>query len=149
MECLILSQNACWKQKIGYKMSGTLRGEIWGLSFAIPHSDFYYIHSESHIYHDLCTNMRIHIWSKIPFLDLTSMYPCYNALSHLKVLLVLTSGVVKKLLPILMKSWVKTLFKTPNSEHPPTYTPGRSSCIRNVIKFRKHGQTINQWLVFP
>ena len=38
MECLILSQNACWKQKIGYKMSGTLRGEIWGLSFAVAHS---------------------------------------------------------------------------------------------------------------
>ena len=38
MECLILSQNACWKQKIGYKMSGTLRGEIGGLSFAATHS---------------------------------------------------------------------------------------------------------------
>ena len=38
MECLILSQNASWKQKIGYKMSGTLRGEIWGLSFAATHS---------------------------------------------------------------------------------------------------------------
>ena len=38
MESLILSQNTCWKQKIGYKMSGTLRGEIWGLSFAVAHS---------------------------------------------------------------------------------------------------------------
>ena len=40
MESLILSQNTCWKQKIGYKMSGTLRGEIWGLSFAVAHSAY-------------------------------------------------------------------------------------------------------------
>ena len=39
MESLILSQNTCWKQKIGYNMSRTLRGEIWGLSFAVPHSE--------------------------------------------------------------------------------------------------------------
>ena len=46
MECLILSQNTCWKQKIGYKMSGTLRGEIWGLSFAVAHSEnWFLVHS--------------------------------------------------------------------------------------------------------
>ena len=49
MESLILSQNTCWKQKIGYKMSGTLRGEIWGLSFAVPHSAYVAL-----FHNDLC-----------------------------------------------------------------------------------------------
>ena len=34
-------------QKIGYKMSGTLRGEIWGLSFAVAHSEYTYRYEAS------------------------------------------------------------------------------------------------------